>query len=72
MLNSERLMEQEDCRRGDIHTYPEVKSRPREKLPAQSRSTHRLATAPSPPPAPLLQLMAAAPLHYRRPSPTLS
>ena len=36
-----------------------VKSRPRQKLPTQSRKAHLLETPPSPPP-PRLQLMAAA------------
>jgi hypothetical protein len=43
--------------------YLLVKSRPRQKLPTQSRTAHRLETPPSPPPPPpppRLQLMAAA------------
>ena len=39
--------------------YLLVKSRPRQKLPTQSRTVHLLDTPPSPPP-PRLQLMAAA------------
>ena len=39
--------------------YLLVKSRPRQKLPTQSRKAHLLETPPSPPP-PRLQLMAAA------------